>query len=32
MGFRMTRPRGPFWACLLAGIILPVVLAVIRKG
>jgi hypothetical protein len=32
MGFRMTRPRWPFWACLLAGIILPVVLAVIRKG
>jgi hypothetical protein len=32
MGFRMTRPRWPFWACLVAGILLPVVLAWIRKG
>src|SRR5215471_5659511 len=32
MGFRMTRPRWPFWACLLAGIVIPVVLAVIRRG
>jgi len=32
MGFRMTRPRWPFWACLVAGIVVPIVLAVIRNG
>ena len=32
MGFRMTRPRWPFWACLVAGILIPVLLAVARNG
>jgi hypothetical protein len=32
MGYRMTRRRWRFWACLLAGTLLPILLAVIRKG
>ena len=32
MGFRMTRPKWRFWACLVAGVLIPVLLAVARKG
>ena len=32
MGFRLSRPRWPFWLCLLAGIVVPIVLAAIRSG